>query len=490
MTLNLYNTATRRKEPFAPRDPKNVRIYVCGPTVHQRIHIGNARPLIVFDVLFRLLRHLHRPEHVTYVHNITDIDDKIINQAAKDGEDIRELTVRTSAQFLADWEALGCLPATFVPRATDFIAPRPDGRASMIELISRLIERGHAYAADGHVLFDVPSAPSYGRLSGRSLDEMRAGARVEVAPYKRDPADFVLWKPSTPDQPGWDSPWGRGRPGWHIECSAMGEALLGPLPFDIHGGGVDLVFPHHENEIAQSTCAHAGLADMAGTWMHNGFVTMAGEKMAKSVGNIIRAHEALEMADEVPIRRGEIIRMWMLGTHYRQPIAYSERSVRKARTSLDRFYKALDVAGVTRLPAGRPDKEVIGAIANDLNTVAAFARLHEITSELYELFSARGEPERVKALAVSLRASGLLLGVLQRQPDEWLHGDVRDVFSAAADLLDEEHGAWIEKLIVDRREARNQKDYTRADEIRRTLWDEAQVIVEDRPDGTTEWRRA
>ena len=476
MTLHLYNTLTRRKDPFTPHDPKNVRMYVCGPTVHQRIHIGNARPLIVFDVLFRLLRHLYGPEHVTYVHNITDIDDKIINQAAKDGEDIRELTARTSAQFVADWEALGCLPATFVPRATDFIAPRPDGRASMIELISRLIERGHAYAADGHVLFDVPSAPSYGRLSGRSLDEMRAGARVEVAPYKRDPADFVLWKPSTPDQPGWDSPWGRGRPGWHIECSAMGEALLGPLPFDIHGGGVDLVFPHHENEIAQSTCAHAGLADMASTWMHNGFVTMAGEKMAKSVGNIIRAHEALEMADEVPLRRAEIIRMWMLSTHYRQPIEFTPEALRNARNALDRLYRAGE--RLKRVGWTQPDQRFAEILADDLNAPAAIARLFEIADEA---FSTTNE-EHYEHLCWRLSGTGRLLGILDNSFVGWSQGrqviDAQLRFALSGRLEVEEE--FIDRLVREREEARARRDFHRADEIRVLLADK-HIILEDRP---------
>ena len=279
--LNLYNTLTRKKKEFKPEDENRVRLYVCGPTVYQRIHVGNARAFVVFDVLYRLLRHLYGEEQVVYVRNITDIDGKIIDQARANGEDIRALTDRTVADFHADLEALGCLPPTHEPRATDHVP-------GMIALIQTLIERGHAYAAEGHVLFSVPSMPTYGRLSGRDRDEQIAGARVDVAPYKRDPADFVLWKPSTADQPGWPSPWGHGRPGWHIECSAMSEHFLGPLPFDIHAGGLDLIFPHHENEIAQSCCAH-GIDTMAHLWLHNGFLDMRGEKMSKSLGNVVRS---------------------------------------------------------------------------------------------------------------------------------------------------------------------------------------------------------
>jgi cysteinyl-tRNA synthetase len=283
LELHLHNTLTRGKEPFAPLDPERVRMYVCGPTVYQRIHVGNARAFVAFDVLFRLLRHLYGDDKVVYIRNITDIDDRIIDQAGRDGDDIRDLTDRTVAQFQGDMAALGCLPPTREPRATEHVP-------GMVAMTEALIERGHAYAAEGHVLFDVPSYPAYGRLSGRDRDEQVAGARVEVAPYKRDPADFVLWKPSTDDQPGWDSPWGRGRPGWHIECSAMAEHYLG-VPFDIHAGGLDLIFPHHENEIAQTCCARDGLEEMAAFWLHNGFLDMRGEKMSKSLGNVVRVPE-------------------------------------------------------------------------------------------------------------------------------------------------------------------------------------------------------
>ncbi|HWL67466.1 MAG TPA: cysteine--tRNA ligase, partial [Geminicoccus sp.] len=305
-TLALHDTATRAKRPFAPIRPDRVGLYVCGPTVYDRIHIGNARPLIVFDVLSRLLRHLFK--EVTYVRNITDVDDKIMDRAAERGVPIAEVTESTTRQFHADAAALGCLPPDHEPRATEHIA-------GMIRIIEALIANGHAYAKDGHVLFHVPSFAEYGRLSGRDRDEQVAGARVEVAPYKQDPADFVLWKPSAADQPGWDSPWGRGRPGWHIECSAMSEHHLG-VPFDIHGGGIDLTFPHHENEIAQTRCAH-GLGRMANFWLHNGFVTVNGEKMAKSLGNFTTVADVLAKAP------GEAVRLWTLGTHYRSPLDFS-----------------------------------------------------------------------------------------------------------------------------------------------------------------------
>ena len=447
MTLQLHNTLTRRKEPFVPVDPTNVRIYVCGPTVYQRIHIGNARPLIVFDVLFRLLRHIYGPDHVTYVRNITDIDDKIIDQARKNGEPIETLTERTTRDFHDDATALGCLPPTHEPRATQHVP-------GMIQLIEKLIGQGHAYVAEGHVLFHVPSMPAYGRLSGRNRDDQIAGARVDVAPYKRDPADFVLWKPSPPDLPGWDSPWGRGRPGWHIECSAMSEALLGPLPFDIHGGGLDLIFPHHENEIAQSCCAH-GLERMANVWLHNGFVEMRGEKMAKSVGNVLRLDEALAI---VP---GEAIRLWMLRTHYRQPIDCTAATLHEAKRTLDRFYAALDKAGDL---VAEPDPAVIDALLDDLGTPDALAVLHRLLGDVN-----RGMP----GAAARLRGSAALLGLLTQSPAAWLKGD-----AAVAD---------IEARITARTAARRARDFAEADRIRAELARQG-VILEDTPTGTT-WRR-
>jgi cysteinyl-tRNA synthetase len=326
LALRVYNTATREKELFEPFDPASVRVYVCGPTVYDYAHIGNARPVIVFDVLYRLLRLEYGAEHVTYARNITDVDDKIINAAKESGEPIDAITERTTRAFHEDMAALGALEPTVEPRATQHIP-------QMVAQIERLIETGHAYAADGHVLFNVPSMANYGHLSRRSRKEQVAGARVDVAPYKQDPADFVLWKPSEDDQPGWDSPWGRGRPGWHIECSAMSEAHLG-VPFDIHGGGLDLIFPHHENEIAQSTCAHDGELFVR-YWMHNGFVNVEKEKMAKSIGNVLVVRDLLAT---VP---GEVIRMNMLGTHYRQPLDWTEDGVANAKVRLDRLYTAL-----------------------------------------------------------------------------------------------------------------------------------------------------
>ena len=468
MQLRLHNTLTRKKENFTPADARNVRLYVCGPTVYQRIHVGNARPLIVFDVLFRLLKHLYPgDDQVTYVRNITDIDDKIIAQAAANGESIGELTARTTAQFHEDVAALGCLPPTHEPRATDHVP-------GMIALIEALIERGHAYAAQGHVLFNVPSMPTYGRLSGRDQGDQIAGARVEVAPYKRDPADFVLWKPSTAEQPGWDSPWGRGRPGWHIECSAMSEAFLAPLPFDIHGGGLDLIFPHHENEIAQSCCAR-GTELMARCWLHNGFVDMAGEKMSKSLGNIARVDEALAM---VP---GEAVRFWMLGTHYRQPIDYSTEALLEAKKTLDRFYGALD--RVVANDEAEPDSRIVNALGDDLNTPLAIMILHELLGELN-----KGQSNQVASI---LKTSAGMMGLLDQPPPWWLRQaySARGIIASRAKAnmlqLDDDD---IETLSAERRAARKARDFKRADEIRDSLKAQG-IILEDTPSGTT-WRRA
>ncbi len=321
--ITLYNTRTRTKEAFVPIDPANVRMYVCGPTVYDRAHIGNARPVVVFDTLFRLLRHTYGESHVTYVRNITDVEDKINARAAESGRSIKDITDETTRWYHEDMAAIGALPPTSEPRATAYIA-------EMVAMIAALIARGHAYAAEGHVLFAVASYPDYGKFSNRSLDEMQAGARVEVAPYKRDPMDFVLWKPSPEGTPGWDSPWGRGRPGWHIECSAMSEALLG-TSFDIHGGGIDLMFPHHENEIAQSVCAHPG-STFANVWMHNGFLNVEGEKMSKSLGNFFTVRDLLDRGI-----RGEVIRFVLLSTHYRQPMDWTGRKANQARATLERW---------------------------------------------------------------------------------------------------------------------------------------------------------
>jgi len=457
VTLRIYDTLSRAKVDFVPLDPAHVRLYVCGPTVYDFAHIGNARPVVVFDVLARLLRRLY--PKVTYVRNITDVDDKINARAAESGEDIRALTERTATQFHADMAALNALPPDAEPRATEHIA-------EMIAMIEELIKKGHAYAADGHVLFSVPSMPDYGRLSRHSRDELVAGARVEVAPYKKDPADFVLWKPSTPDLPGWDSPWGRGRPGWHIECSAMSSKYLGNS-FDIHGGGQDLIFPHHENEIAQSRCAHPE-AIFAKYWMHNGYLMAEGEKMSKSLGNFYTVHELL---DEFP---GEAIRLTLLQTHYRQPLDFTKEGLAQAKSTLDRFYLALrDSAdlngGATEAPA------VQAALEDDLNTPLALSRLHEALGELNK---AETDEQRTAAKG-RLLAGAEMLGLLQRDADAWLRG------GAGGGGLD---GAEIERLIAERIEARKNRDFATADRIRDELAAQG-IVLEDGPNGTT-WRRA
>ena len=478
MALTLYNTLTRRKEPFEPIDAANVRMYVCGPTVYDYAHIGNARPVIVFDMVFRLLRHVYGANHVTYVRNITDVDDKINARAAKDfpdlplNEAIRRVTTATEKQFHDDIAALGVLPPTVEPRATEHIE-------GMTALCDALVRRGHAYVADGHVLFDVSSMADYGTLSNRSLEEMEAGARVEVAPYKKGPMDFVLWKPSKPGEPAWTSPCGietPGRPGWHIECSAMSEAFLGPLPFDIHGGGIDLVFPHHENEIAQSCCAH-GLDTMARVWLHNGFLDMRGEKMSKSLGNVVRMPEALEI---VP---GEAVRLHLLGTHYRQPADFSEEGLHEAKRMLDRFYGALASASASE---EEPDHELVEALADDLNTPKALAILHERF----------GEFNRSKDVKVGARvkAAGKILGLFERPPER---GSVVGIGAGVITIQGAAFGYQLRRnmpsdeivcFIEERMRARSRKDFASADKIRRDLASVG-VILEDRPDGTTDWRR-
>jgi cysteinyl-tRNA synthetase len=385
--LRLYNTLTRAKQDFVPFERENVRMYVCGPTVYDFAHIGNARPVIVFDVLFRLLRHVYGADHVTYVRNITDVDDKINARALRDfgaeisagtlslNEAIRRVTGKTADQFHKDVQALGCLEPTHEPRATEFVSPRSDGRADMITLIRRLIANGHAYVAGGEVLFDTASMPDYGELSKRPLDEQQAGARVAVDAHKKNPGDFVLWKLSTEDEPGWPSPWGRGRPGWHIECSAMSAAYLGEV-FDIHGGGLDLIFPHHENEIAQSRCAH-GTDRMAQVWMHNGFLQVEGQKMSKSLGNFFTINELLE-TEKFGGRRwpGEVLRLAMLMTHYREPIDFSVRKLEEAENTLRKWKRVADGADrEAPVPAG-----FVAALSDDLATPAAFQFLSELAS--------------------------------------------------------------------------------------------------------------
>ncbi|HEX3065167.1 MAG TPA: cysteine--tRNA ligase [Dongiaceae bacterium] len=464
MQISLYNTMSRQPEVLQPIDPKNVRMYVCGPTVYDRAHIGNARPVVVFDTLFRLLRHAYGEQQVTYVRNITDVEDKIIAAAAENGESIDALTRRTTEAYHADMAALNALSPSQEPRATAHIA-------GMVAMIGQLIERGHAYVAQGHVLFDVPSMQSYGELSRRSLDDMIAGARVEVAPYKKSPADFVLWKPSDVAQPGWDSPWGRGRPGWHIECSAMAEAAFG-VTFDIHGGGIDLIFPHHENEIAQSVCAHDGAA-LARIWMHNGFVQVNGEKMSKSLGNFFTVRDLLDEGF-----RGEAIRLALLSAHYRQPLDFTREGLRESAQQLDRFYLALKRAedGAPGHPQvqGRASLDLLAALADDLNTPLALSHLHEAATRL----NRATDPEEMAEARAELLAGGALLGLLQQRPVEWLQ--------AASDkgLGAEE----IEALIAERIAARKARNFARADEIRDHLAGQG-VVLEDGPKGTN-WRRS
>ncbi|TPL82150.1 cysteine--tRNA ligase [Mesorhizobium sp. B2-3-14] len=415
--LRLYNTLTRTKEGFVPIDPLDVRMYVCGPTVYDFAHIGNARPVIVFDVLFRLLRHLYGETHVTYVRNITDVDDKINARALRDfggeiasgtlslNEAIRRVTEKTADQFHRDVATLGCLEPTVEPRATEFVEPRADGKADMITLIKSLIERGHAYVAAGEVLFDTASMPDYGQLSKRNLDEQQAGARIAVEAHKKNPGDFVLWKLSSPEEPGWQSPWGRGRPGWHIECSAMSAAYLGEV-FDIHGGGLDLIFPHHENEIAQSRCAH-GTDVMANVWMHNGFLQVEGQKMSKSLGNFYSIHELLE-TETFGGRRwpGEVLRLAMLMTHYREPIDFSVRKLEEAENTLRKWKRASDLAPAagSQVPA-----EVVEALSDDLATYAAFQQLTQLAGEATD-FSGAGENGAAASLKTSLAFLGFDVG--------------------------------------------------------------------------------
>ncbi len=460
MDLTIYNSLTREKQRFEPIDESNVRLYVCGPTVYDFAHIGNARPVVVFDTLFRVLRDLYGADAVTYVRNITDVDDKINARAQESGEDIRTITERTVAAYHEDMDALGALRPTVEPRATEHIA-------QMIAMNETLIERGHAYVAEGHVLFSVSSDPTYGQLSGRSMDEMIAGARVEVAPYKKDPADFVLWKPSTPDLPGWDSPWGRGRPGWHIECSAMGAAHLGEV-FDIHGGGIDLIFPHHENEIAQSACAHDGQPH-ARYWMHNGFLMVEGEKMSKSLGNFFTVRDLLA---DWP---GEVLRYTMLSTHYRQPIDWTKAGMQQARESLDRLYRTLKAFEDIETDEADIPESVLVPLLDDLNTPLALAALHELATKANK---SKNDPTRGKYKAMLL-AGGRMLGLFGSDPDDWLKR--RD---AAADGPTE---AEIEQLIADRIAARQDKNFAEADRIRGTLAEQG-IILEDGPQGTT-WRR-
>jgi len=445
-TLFLHNSLSRRKERFEPLDHQHVRMYVCGPTVYDLAHIGNARTMVVFDVMVRVLRLLY--PRVTYVRNITDVDDKINARSKASGESIASITARTGADFHADMAALGVLPPDKEPRATQHIV-------EMVEIIEKLIAAGHAYAADGHVLFSVPSFEAYGRLSGRSTDELLAGARIDVAPYKRDAGDFVLWKPSSPDLPGWDSPWGRGRPGWHIECSAMSWRYLGET-FDIHGGGTDLIFPHHENELAQSVCAFPE-SHFARYWVHSGMLQLSGEKMSKSLGNLFTIREVLAMAP------AEAIRLALIRTHYRSVADFSETSLAEAKRELDRFYRALE-----RFPdiaAADVPGPMMEALCDDMNTPLALSAMHALADR-----ALAGDFDA----ACGLRAAGAAMGLLGQDPDTWFRGDDADV-------------AAIETAIAERLAARQSRDFARADAIR-AEWAAKGIAFEDGPNGTT-WRR-
>jgi cysteinyl-tRNA synthetase len=435
--IRLYDTLAREKRVFTPADEGRVTMYLCGPTVYNRAHIGNARPAVVFDVLARLLRHRYGAGSLVFARNVTDVDDKIIQAAADEGVDPAVITARYERFYDDDMGALGVARPDLTPHATEHVA-------EMIAMIARLIGTGNAYEAEGHVLFNVPSDPDYGALGRRDREAMIAGARVEVASYKKDPADFVLWKPSPADMIGWDSPWGRGRPGWHIECSAMIERHLGQT-IDIHGGGLDLIFPHHENEIAQSRCAHGG-APLARYWVHNGFLSMAGsEKMSKSLGNVVTVGELLAEG-----HKGEVLRFALLSAHYRQPLEWSGQLVAQSKATLDRLYRAAGEAGV-----GEADPGVIEAMADDLNTPLALSRLGAIQ-----------DPG-------TLRASGALLGLLQESASAWFQG--------GAD-------AGIDERIAARAAAKKARDFTEADRIRAELAGEG-ILLEDGPNGTT-WRRA
>ena len=434
--IRLHDTLARKKRIFVPADPARLTMYVCGPTVYNRAHIGNARPAVVFDVLARLLRHTYGRDSLVYAANITDIEDKIMAAAAAENVPIETITERYGRFYFEDLGALGVPRPDVVPLATGHIS-------EMVAMIERLIAVGHAYAAEGHVLFDVPSWPDYGQLSRRPMDEMIAGARIDVAPYKRSPADFVLWKPSNPEQPGWDSPWGRGRPGWHIECSAMIAAHLGET-IDIHGGGLDLEFPHHENEVAQSTCAHSG-APLARYWLHNGMLSMAASKMSKSLGNVVTVAELLEQG-----HKGETLRLALLSAHYRQPLEWSPQLIAQSKATLDRLYR---VAGEAM--AGAPDAGVVEALCDDLNTPLALSRLSGVSDPGV------------------LRASAALMGLLGESGSSWFQG---------------EGDARIDALVAARTAAKKTRDFAEADRIRAELSAEG-ILLEDSASGTT-WRRA
>ena len=464
MPIQLFNTLSRRKEAFEPLDPQRVTLYACGPTVYNYAHIGNARPAVVFDLLRRVLA--RRYPRVEYARNITDVDDKINAAAAEEGVPIGVVASRYTDAYHEDMGALGVEPPTVEPFATQHIP-------QMIAMIERLVDSGHAYAAEGHVLFAIETFDRYGALSGRGMEDMVAGARVEVAPYKRHPGDFVLWKPSTEPQPGWDSPWGWGRPGWHLECSAMAEEHLGET-IDIHGGGQDLVFPHHENEIAQSVCAHGG-RPFARYWMHNGFVTVDREKMSKSLGNTLIVHELLGRY------RGEVLRYVLLSAHYRQPLDWSEAAIAQAQRTLDRMYAVLRDAGAalgglpTDVSASEPGAEFVAALEDDLNTPEALAVMNGLARRIGQAVGADADPETLRPLVGELLADGALIGLLNEDPETWFKGEQG------------EDDAEIDALVAERDAARGKRDFARADEIRDELT--ARGIVLEDGAGGTRWRR-
>lgn len=455
--MYLFNTLKRRKDEFIPLDADNVRMYVCGPTVYDRAHLGNAKTPVLFDVLFRLLRHIYGAEHVTYVSNITDVDDKILNKHKETGKSIREITEQTYQWYVDDMAKLNVLPPNHRPRATEYIG-------DMIELVKLLLKEGHAYEAEGHVLFDVDSMPSYGFLSGRSRKEMLAGARIEVADYKRNPADFVLWKPSEADQPGWDSPWGYGRPGWHLECSAMSSKLLGNS-FDIHGGGSDLIFPHHENECAQSLCAHPGEC-FARYWVHGGMLMVDGVKMSKSLGNFYTIDQVLEKTP------AEALRLLFLTTHYHQPFNFTFEGLEQAKQTLDKFYNALRRVQNVKASESVADERLVAALEDDLNTPLALSYIHELVNGLNKAETAQEQADKKGILLKSAE----LLGILWQNPEDWFRGDVSD------------DTAEIERQIQARAEAKKNKDYALADQIRNNLKEKG-IILEDGPQGTS-WKKA
>ena len=458
--IYLNNTLKRRKDKFEPIDASNVRMYVCGPTVYDKAHLGNAKTPVVFDVLFRLLRYVYGAEHVTYVSNITDVDDKILNKHKETGKSIREITEETYNWYIADMKKLNVLDPNYRPRATEYIG-------EMIELVKKLLETGHAYEAEGHVLFSVDTMPDYGYLSGRSMREMLAGARIEVADYKKNPADFVLWKPSEADQPGWDSPWGYGRPGWHLECSAMSAKLLGD-DFDIHGGGSDLIFPHHENECAQSRCAHPG-SRFARYWVHTGMLMVDGVKMSKSLGNFFTVDEILA---KYP---AEALRLLFLTTHYHQPFNFTFEGLTAAKQTLDKFYNALLGCKEIETEPVEPDERIVAALADDLNTPLALSYLHETVNNLNKAGTAE-EKRRYKSL---LLVGAEMLGLLYNDAEEWFRGNLGESGLSESD---------IEAKIAERAAAKKNKDYALADKIRDEL-KAAGIVLEDSPTGTT-WKKA